>query len=180
VLAAINDKNITPANSAQAAALKTGTTFKGSATVSHVSATISCKAASFTFTTPATGYGPMDASTPVFSSCKDSFGGTDTVTANNTNGPWSVTLANTTTKNGGSLLMTIPQAGATFTSSLIKGCTGILSPAGATTIKGVYNDKNQVVFTKQPVAITGNGCSVSGTAKVSATIVFKPGFAAAP
>jgi hypothetical protein len=174
------DKDITPANSNQSAALKKGSAFKGSASVDHISATISCKSATFTFTTPATGYGPMDISTPVTTSCKDNFGGTDTVTPNNTNGSWSVTLANTKTKNGGTLEMTIPTAGATFTSTLVKGCTGILSPTGPTTLTGVYNDKNQVVFTSQKVAITGSGCSVTGTAKVSATFVFSPGFAAAP
>ena len=49
-----------------------------------------------------------------------------------------------------------------------------------TTITGTYNDKNQVVFNAQKVAIAGDGCSVTGTAKVTGTFEFTPGFAAAP
>jgi hypothetical protein len=191
VLAASTDNDITPANTLITANLKAGTKFKASASVSGVPVTLSCTGATFTFTTPSTGLGPVPISNPVFTGCKDNFGGTDTITANSTNGSWTVTLtppkpstnafwASLGVKTPAALTIGIPENGGTFSSTLVKNCTGVIAPNGPTAITGKYDNKSTATYSAAKVPIGANGCTTPATASLAATWVMSPGFSSAP
>jgi hypothetical protein len=149
-------------------ALKSGTkmTFKGD--IDSVPITVSCTSFS---ATGKTGSSPSDSvplsSPPSITGCTDSLGGTDTITTNQTNGSWMLSV------KGKAMTLTIPKAGATFTSSVESGCTITAAPTKAAGVKGKYNDKNTDTVKNASIATSGSGCT-STSAKTSATVILTP------
>jgi hypothetical protein len=185
VTAPDTDDSIAPASTATSAALKVKTAFKASASVSGIPVTVSCSSLTFSFTTPASGFGPMDLSTPQFTGCKDNFGGKDTVTTDPNAGSWTLTFTDAKSDEslegnplGASDTMTlgVPQNAGTFTSTLLSGCTGHIAPNGPATLTGKYNDKGQYTLSGAKLPISGTGCTTPATAGVSATIIVSPSF----
>lgn len=183
--------NINPASTPFTASNSTNITFKG--TINGVAITVTCTVASLSGTTPASGLGPVNISNPTFGSsaapCKDSAGGTDTVTTNSTNGPWQLTfcdeandegivIGSTTDepaghpghtgdascKTGDALQITIPKAGATFRSTALSGCTITAAPSGSANISGAYDDVNTLTFSSASIPVSGSGCFASSSA----------------
>jgi hypothetical protein len=184
--ATVVDNNVTPANTPVTATLKKGTKFKASASVSGIPVTLSCTGASFSFTTPASGLGPVDIATPTFSGCKDNFGGTDTVLASAMNGPWTWTFIYKTSKHPSEVQLGFPQNAGTFSSTLVSGCTGLITPNGPFVATGKYANSafgtptNTATFSGVKVPIGSTGCKVPATATVAATWVLSPNVKFAP
>ena len=155
-------------------ALKSGTkmTFKGD--IDSIPITVSCtnfSASGKTGSSPSTTV-PLTAP-PTINGCTDSLGGTDTINTNATNGNWSLSA------KGKKMTLNIPKAGATFTSSVLSGCTITAAPNGAIGVKGKYNDKNTDTVKNAKIATTGSGCT-STAASTSATVVLSPAPGKAP
>jgi hypothetical protein len=148
--------------------LKAGTvmTFKGD--IDSIPITVSCTSFSGT---GKTGSSPSTSFTlpspPTISGCTDSLGGTDTINTNQTNGSWVLSA------KGKKMTLTIPKAGATFTSSVESGCVITAAPNGAVGVKGKYNNNNTDTVKNAKVATSGSGCT-STSASTSATVVFSP------
>ncbi len=165
--AAVASASIGP-NKTVKAALKSGTkmTFKGD--IDSVPLVVSCTKFSGSGKTGSKPATTFDLSKPpTLSGCTDSLGGTDTVTTNDTNGKWTLSATDTTAT------LTIPKAGATFTSSVENGCTITAAPSGPVKVKGKYNGDNTITDTGASIATSGSGCT-STTAKESATVVLTP------
>ena len=149
-------------------ALKAGTkmTFKGN--IDSIAITVSCNTFS---STGKTGSSPSTSvplsSPPTISGCTDSLGGTDTIHTNQTNGNWVLSA------KGKAMTLTIPKAGATFTSSVEGGCTITAAPNGPVGVKGKYNEKNTDKVKNAKIATTGSGCT-SSAASTSATVILSP------
>ncbi len=178
--ATVTLNDVTPPNAPITVSLKKGTKFKASASVSGIPVTVSCSAVSFTFTTPAAGDGPVAATNPSFAACKDNFGGTDAVTTNSADGPWTFTFIPKTTKHPNEVSLGLPQSAGTFTSTLVSGCTGEITPNGPFTAIGKYNDINTATFTGVKLPIGAAGCKVPATATMSATFVLSTNVKYAP
>lgn len=172
---------VVPANTPVNASLATGTTFTATASINPLlpalplffTATVSCSSARFTFTTPASGVGPVPISNPVVTGCTDSFGGTDTVSTNSAKGPWTLTFPQTP---GGPITMGFPQGGVSFGSSFLPTCTGVMAPNGSASALGTYNSAaSTLTFSHVAVPVGGSGCTTGPTATISASIVFSPG-----
>ncbi len=134
---------------------------KFAGTLNGVAFTVTCTSASLQFTSPSSGYGPVSVvNDPTISSCTDSLSGTDTVTANHTNGSWSVLATSTP-----SVQLTISQAGATFTTSALSGCVVTAAPSAAATITASFNNTtHRATFSNQSVAFSGNAaCGTVGS-----------------
>ncbi len=148
--------------------LKAGTvmTFKGD--IDSIPITVSCTNFSGT---GKTGSSPSTSFTlpnpPTISGCTDSLGGTDTINTNQTNGSWVLSA------KGKKMTLTIPKAGATFTSSVESGCVITAAPNGAVGVKGKYNNKDTDTVKNAKIATSGSGCT-STSASTSATVVFSP------
>jgi hypothetical protein len=155
--------NITPANTAFTATNSGNVTFKGS--IIGINITVTCTSSSISGTTPASGLTLNLSGPPSFSGCRDSFGGTDTVT---TSGTWGL-VANGT---GSQLSLTVPSGGVKFKSSFLSGCT---ITAGGATINAAYDNVSKATFTNQSVPASGSGCSAGSTATVNATYITSPG-----
>jgi hypothetical protein len=128
---------------------------------------------------PDIGFLAMNA--PKFSSCKDSLGGTDTVTTKASG--WKVAFywnkgnsACPSGTGGGKathcVVITVPKDGATITVGGLGGCKLTVQPNGSTNVGasatapgGTTKDK----FTLTSQSINYSGCGVSGTAKFSGT-----------
>jgi hypothetical protein len=155
-------------------ALKSGTkmTFKGN--IDSIAITVSCTSFS---ATGKTGSSPSDSVTlsapPSITGCTDSLGGTDTIATNQTNGSWVIS------DSGKNMTLTIPEAGATFTSSVESGCTITAAPSGAAGVKGKYNEKNTDKVKNASIPTSGSGCT-STAAKTSATVILTPAPGKAP
>jgi hypothetical protein len=155
-------------------ALKSGTkmTFKGD--IDSIPITVSCNTFS---ATGKTGSSPSStvplSSPPTISGCTDSLGGTDTINTNQTNGNWSLSA------KGKAMTLTIPKAGATFTSSVESGCTITAAPNGPAAVKGKYNNKNTDTVKNAKIATTGSGCT-STSASTNATVILSPAPGKAP
>jgi hypothetical protein len=141
--------------------------------------TITCTTFTFTGTIPASGLTiqPKRQEGPTISGCKDSMGGTDTISGPNVNGPWDLTEIDaaketaTEPNTGDGMSLTVPKGGATVTSTALKGCTVTLAPKVASSIIGVYNDNNQDVVKKALIPVSSKGCTTSGSATVAVTLV---------
>ena len=72
-----------------------------------------------------------------------------------------------------------PQAGATFKSSILSGCTITAFPNGAGKVAGAYNGSNTDKVKGASVPTTGSGCT-STAAKTTATVKLHPGPGAPP
>jgi hypothetical protein len=185
--------NVNPANTAFTAGNSSNILFKGNVDGNPI--TVTCTVSGISGTTPATGLGPVNISNPIFGSsaapCKDSAGGTDTITTNSTNGPWQLTfvdLANdegivigaTTDEpaghavhTGDQIKITIPKAGAKFTSTALSGCTITAAPGGPASITGAYDDVNRLAFSSASFTVSGSGCFASSSA-ISGSYQFTP------
>lgn len=178
------DDNISPANTAFTATNSGNVTFSG--TINGVPVTVTCTKSTISGVTPATGLGPKAIDNPIFSSCTDSLGGSDTVRTNSNNGPWQLTfidVANeaenpdaTEPNTGDSIQLTIPKLGATLTSTVLPTCTVNVAPAGAASITGSYDDVSTVKFSNQPIPTSGTGCTTSSNSNMNGTYVSSPGF----
>ena len=176
------DDNISPASTNITASNTTNITFKG--TINGIGITVTCTASSISGTTPATGLGPVNVNNPSFTGCKDTFGGTDTVTTNSTNGHWQLTFIDSTASgeetqaepnSGDKLQITIPKAGATFKSSILPGCTITAAPSGPANVSGAYDDVSTLTITNASIPVSGAGCSASSSS-MSGTYKSNPGF----
>jgi hypothetical protein len=178
--AADTDDNIAPANTTVKASLITGGNAVFTGTVSGVAVTSTCKVSSTTFKTPAHGLGPVTTSNPVFSSCTDSLGGTDTVKTNSTNGKWMATFVDAANdeaaeKAGDLLKLTIPKAGATIVSSVLPTCKITVAPTKAAAVSSSYDDKSRAGFRKVAIPTSGTGCTTSATGSFTAIYILSPG-----
>jgi len=171
-----------PAGTTVTGALKTGTNMVFTGTINGVPITVNCKTFSASGKVPAKGITVSLPAPPTISGCTDSLGGTDTIKTNQTNAKWKLkgidapNDENQTEPNtGDKLALTIPKAGATFTSSLVAGCTLTTAPNAAASVTGNYDDVNTDTVTNASIPVTATGC-VATAAKVSATVVLSPGF----
>lgn len=166
--------NISPASTAFIANNSGSITFKG--TIDGFGFTVHCTTSSMSGTTPASGLSG-NINPPTFSGCTDNFGGTDNVKTNQNNGSWALTLVDSPTEtgtepnSGDQTKITMPKAGATFSSSFLPGCTVTAAPNGAASFTGSYNDSTTTVFSSASMPVSGSGCSSSSTATISGTYV---------
>ena len=155
-----------PAGTVVKASLKTGTNMVFNGAIDSIPITVTCTKLLGKRQGPvdAIGLGASCRLRPQIAGCTDNSGGTDTIT---TSGTWKLSETSTTQK------LKIPQDGATFTSSVLPGCTVTAAPSGAVKMKGSYNDSNTVTVTNAPIPTSGSGCT-SATATTTGTIVEKP------
>jgi hypothetical protein len=159
------------------AKLKTGTTMQLTGTIDGIPITVTCKSFTASGTAPATGAINVTLpEPPKMSSCTDSFNGTDTIVTNQTNGKW--TLKEVTSGTTKKLDLTMPKAGATFSSSLVSGCDVTASPSASTIIAGAFKpgtkkDSGTDTVTNAPVPVSGSGCTATSST-ISATVVLTP------
>ena len=171
-----------PTGTTVTGALKTGTNMVFHGTINGVPITVNCKTFSASGKTPAKGITVTLPAPPTISGCTDTIGGTDTLKTNQTNAKWKLKGVDapndenqTEPNTGDKLTLIIPKAGATFTSSVLPGCTLTAAPSASAGVAGKYDDVNTDTVTNASIAVTAAGCSAS-TAKVSATVVLSPGF----
>jgi len=151
--------------------LKTGTklVFKGD--IDSVPITVDCTSFSASAVMPKTASYSIDLSAPpTIKGCTDSTGGVDTIKTNQTNGKWTLSVTKTTPYK---LTLGIPKAGATFTSSVVSGCTVTAAPTGTVDLTGSYNGTNTDTVSGAKIATKGTGCT-STTATATTTVVFAP------
>jgi hypothetical protein len=153
----------------------TGMTFVGS--IDGIGLTVTCTGFTGSGAVPAKGLSVTLSKAPAFSGCTDTLGGTDTITTNTTNGKWKlseVDAANdeaaTEPNTGDKIRLTIPKAGASFSSSFDPGCVITVAPSAAASVTGSYNDKGTGSVKNASITVSGSGC-VATAAKVTATIV---------
>jgi hypothetical protein len=162
--------------------LKSGTTLTFAGTIDGFGITVTCTGFTASGKIPSKGLKVTLTTPPTFSGCKDTLGGTDTVTTNSTNGKWAVQeidLANdeaaTEPNTGDKLALVIPKAGATFTSSVVSGCVITVAPTATAKVTGAYDDVSTVTDKNASVPVSGSGCTATA-AKATGTIVLSPGF----
>jgi hypothetical protein len=158
---------VSPANTAITA---TSSSVKFAGTLSGLSFSVTCTSSTIQFTTPSSGYGPVNISPdPTFASCKDNFGGTATITANHTNGSWTLLAVASPTQ----VKITIPTAGVTVTTSTLPGCTVTAAPTGPATITASYsNTTGKATFTNASVPFSGTSACGSISPTGTATGVY--------
>jgi hypothetical protein len=150
--------------------LKTGTVMTFVGDIDSIPITVSCTGFSASGkVTKASNTLPLSAP-PSITGCTDSSGGTDTVT---TSGTWKITIASTT------MTLDAPQAGATFKSSILSGCTITAFPSAAGKVAGAYNGTNTDKVKGASIPTSGSGCT-STAAKTTATVKLHPGPGAPP
>jgi hypothetical protein len=160
-----------PAGTTVTGTLKSGTkmTFKGD--INSIPITVSCTTFSASGKVPSSpSYTVTLSSPPTISGCKDNTGGKDTITTNSTNGSWTISVSK---KKPYKATLTVPKAGATFTSNILSGCVITAAPSAAAPVTGAYNGKNTDTVTNAKVPTSGSGCT-STTAKTSATVILSP------
>lgn len=157
--------------------LKTGTAMKFVGSIDGLTVTVTCTKFTDSGSVPATGLTVVLSKPPTISGCTDSLGGTDTVVTNSTNGKWKlseVDAANDETavepNTGDHARLTIPKAGASFSSSIVSGCTVTAAPTAAASISGGYNDNGTDTVVNKSIPVSGSGCVASSSA-VTATVV---------
>lgn len=161
--------------------LKTGTQMVFHGTINGIPITVNCTKFTASGKTPATGLVVTLSTPPTISGCKDTVGGTDTITTNSTNGKWKLTGVDLSTETetatepntGDKAALHIPMAGATFTSSILRDCVLTVAPTGAVNVTGTYNDAGTIQDTNKTIPVTGAGCS-SSTSTVTATVILSP------
>lgn len=151
--------------------LKTGTKMLLKGSINGIPITVSCTKFTGIGKAPKTGL-TITISPPTFGGCTDTLGGKDTVKPNQTNGKWKVTET-IPVGNKDTVSLTIPMAGATFSSSLVPGCVITAAPSIAAKVTGPYDNVNTVTVTASPIKVSAAGCSAT-TATVTATVVFSP------
>jgi hypothetical protein len=172
--------NTLPAGTKVTGSLKTGTKMVFDGHINGISVIVTCTKFYSTGTVPKAGATKINVSPPRITGCTDSLGGADTISDNSTNGKWSLT-ANTTKPY--TMTLTIPKAGAKFSSSVLPTCVITAAPSVADPVTGSYNSYNgQVTVTNgatNKIPTTGSGCS-STTATITSVIVLKPNPGAPP
>lgn len=149
----------------------TNTVFTGTTgPLTGIVATCGASSTGFQLTTKGGGLGPFTITNPAFSSCTDNLGGTDTLTSNSTNGPWTATYVNSAgSPSADQIQVGIPMAGQTLVSSVAPGCTITLDPAAAGTIAGDYDNAGNLSFTNQTLNYTAVGTCPTGAGSGTAT-----------
>lgn len=163
-------------------ALKTGTDMTLTGNIDSFPVTVKCTSFKASGKVPATGLSVTLSKPPTISGCTDSLGGTDTVTTNQTTGKWKLSEIDapndetaTEPNTGDKLKLTIPKAGATFSSSLLgSGCVITAAPSAPANLTGKYDDKSTDTVTNAAIAVSGAGCTASSST-ISATVVVSPG-----
>ncbi len=153
------------------ASLKAGTTMTFAGNINSVPITVSCTSFSGSGTT---GSSPSDSvpltGSPTISGCTDSTGGSDTIKTNTNNGAWVLSV---TSKKPYKATLTIPKAGATFTSNILSNCVITAEPTKAGSVKGSFDGNNTDTVKNAKIKTKGSGCT-STTAKTNATVVLSP------
>ncbi|MFG3343993.1 hypothetical protein ACGF1Z_02885 [Streptomyces sp. NPDC048018] len=106
---------------------------------------------------------------PSFSGCTTSIVGVSvTVTANSTNGAWTLSAQNGTPATGG---FTIPKGGVVLRTSGFASCTITASPAGPTAVNGAWTNgaPSTLAISGAPVPATVTGGFLCPTGNQSAT-----------
>jgi outer membrane protein assembly factor BamB len=171
------DDNIKPASTSVTASLAAGTSLSVSGSINGLSITATCTTSSFSFTTPATGLGPVSTSAPTITGCTDNATATSaTVTPS---GTFTVSLADPLNDEWAELpndvlKWTIPQGGLTITSSFLPGCTVTLAPSGPVVLNASYDDHGTATVVNASVPASASGCTVSPRATVSETLAVSP------
>lgn len=157
--------------------LAKGTTMDLAGTIDGIPITVKCSVFTASGSAPTTGMIKVTLpSPPKISSCTDSLGASDTVTTNQTKGKWKLTEV----KSGStiSLELTMPEGGATFSSSLVSGCVVTAAPTAAATISGAFKKtgtlKGVDTVEDAPIPVSATGCSASSPSTISATVDLAP------
>jgi hypothetical protein len=162
--------NTLPAGTKVTAALKKGTDMTFDGDINGVAVTVSCTTFSGSATIPKGSPDTMNlAKPPTISGCTVS-GFSATIVTNQTNGKWSLSVTSTKPYT---LTLTMPQAGALFTTKLVSGCKITAAPNAALALPGAYNGKNTDKVTNDSIPTSATGCT-SSTATTTATVVFTP------
>ncbi|MEV4257548.1 hypothetical protein AB0J52_30695 [Spirillospora sp. NPDC049652] len=163
---------ISPASTAITA---TSTNVKFAGTLSGLPFSVSCSLSTIKFTTPASGYGPVNLTPPTpgnpsFTGCHDNFGGTATITPS---GVWKLSATGGTSPT---VTLTIPVGGVKFTTSTLPSCVVTAAPTAPAPITGPYsNATHSLSVSGATVPFSSSGCgSVSPTGTVSGTFVTSP------
>ena len=179
------DDNLTPASTAV-----TGTSHKTVFSVAAGAIVVTCTLSKAKATTPATGLGPVNlTSPPTFTDggnppapCTDNLGATDTTA---TSGTWTLKFVDAPNDETGTepnatgdkMQIVVPQGGAVVTNSL--GCTITVAPNGPFTVTGKYDDtsKLHVSITNLPISVAGGPqCPTNATTSTfQGTYTFSPG-----
>jgi hypothetical protein len=159
------------------AKLKSGTTLDLAGTLDGIGITVKCTSFSASGTAPASGVINVKLpEPPKISGCTDSIFGTDTVTTNQKSGKWELTEK--TSGSTKTLVLTMPKAGATFSSSIDSGCVVTASPSASTAMSGKFvssgKDKGTDTVTNASVPVSASGCTTAATSTLSATVVIAP------
>jgi hypothetical protein len=165
-----------PAGTKVTGTLKPKTDMIFTGVINDVGIKVTCTSFTSSGTIPSGSPTTMPVANPTITGCKDSLGGTDTITTNSTNGSWMLS-EKTVTKKGKTtykMTLTIPKAGATFTSSILPSCTVTAAPNGPAGVTGKYNGKQTDKVKKAKIPVTGTGCSTSADSTTTATVVFSP------
>jgi hypothetical protein len=129
-----------------------------------VVSTCTASTTKFQMNTKGGGLGPFTLTNPTFTGCTDNLGGTDTLTSNNTNGPWTATYVNSTgSPNPDQIRIGVPQAGQTLVSTFAPSCTVTLFPAAAGSVLGSYDNAGNLQITNQTLSYDAEGTCPTGT-----------------
>jgi hypothetical protein len=161
-----------PAGTVVTGNLETGTnmTFKGD--IDSVAVTVTCTTFTASGKVPAGTPKKVNLSKPpTIKGCTDTLGGHDTITTNQTNGKWSLSI--TGKASAYKMILHMPKAGATFKSSILSSCVITAAPTKAVSITGSYDGNDTDTVTNAPIATSGSGCT-STTATTSAIVVLSP------
>jgi hypothetical protein len=162
-----------PPGTTVTASLAPGTNMVFNGDINSLAITVTCTNFSGSGTIPQNSSNSLTLQNPpTISGCTDSTGHSDTITTNQNNGSWVLSVKGK--KNPYSLTLQVPKAGATFTSTLLPSCTVTAGPKKPVKIKGKYDDSaGSDTVTNGKIATKGSGCT-SGTATVNATVDFSP------
>ncbi|HEY9368606.1 hypothetical protein [Streptomyces sp.] len=157
-------------------------TLTGKATFTAGSTVMTCTVSASTATTGANNTipaapgnhnadGPVSATInpPTFSGCSTNIGGVSvTVTANSTNGPWSMSAQYGTPVAAG---LTMPKGGVVIRTSGLASCTITASPTGPSAVNGTWTNgtPSQLAIANAPVAATVTGGFFCPTGNQTAT-----------
>jgi len=160
--------------------LKTGTSLTFAGQINGLSITVKCTTFRASGKVPAKGLTVKLSTPPTLSGCHDSLGGTDTIKVNARNGPWELKeidatgAADNKEPNTDKGVLSVPKAGATFTSSILSTCTVTAAPNGRANLRGSFNDINTIKVSGGAIPTAGTGCTTSASAKATATVVLSP------
>jgi hypothetical protein len=178
-VAAYSAPNTLPAGTKVTAALASGTTMQFVGVIDGVSVTVKCTSFSGSGKVPKKAGDKVTLSAPPkITGCTDSLSGKDTIKTNSTNGKWTLSVTSTSPY---SMTLTIPKAGATFSSSTLSSCVITAAPSAAAGVTGTYNSSTGTdTVSKAKIPTVGSGCTTSADSTTSATVVLTPNPGAPP